>query len=53
MDYKIAQNSAAQNGQKQRFSGLGDVMDEMHCNFVGVCGKGVDRPGTLLNGKQT
>ena len=53
MEYITAQNSAAQNAQKQRFSGLGDWMDEMRCNFVGVCGKGVDGPGTLQNVKQT
>ena len=44
------QNSAAQNAQKQRFSGLGDWMDEMRWNFFGVCGNGVGGPGTLQNG---
>jgi hypothetical protein len=53
MDYITVQNSAANNAQKQRFSGLGDWMDEMRWNFVGVCGKGEDGAGTLQNGKQT
>ena len=53
MDYITAQNSAAQNAHKQRFSGMGDWRGEMRCNFVGVCGQGVDGTGTLQNGKQT
>ena len=50
MDYINAQNSAAQNAHKQGFSEMGDWMDTMRCNFVGVCVKGVDGPGTLQNG---
>ena len=49
----LRKNSAAQNAHKQGFSGMGDWMNEMRCNFVGVCGQGVDGPGTLQNGKQT
>ena len=53
MDYITAQNSAAQNAHKQGFSGMGDWMGEMRCNFVGVCGQGVDGTGTLQNGNWT